>query len=162
MNLQQLNGSGQTVKHFVVTALVALIITGGTWYVAEVLNVYRTWYRRRREDGSLRRKGQPFPVPRYSLAERILMITWLLRDHHGPWMWRTGAFSKVLFNSEKPMSSHYSTVERMSAGGLVSAYTLGQLEPWDIEDYNPHSEKSDSAPETQETPVVQSDADGNV
>ncbi|KAL8919488.1 MAG: hypothetical protein Q9208_006773 [Pyrenodesmia sp. 3 TL-2023] len=136
MNLQQLNGSGQTVTDFVVTALLALIITGGTWYVAEVVNVYRTWYRKRREDGRLRMKDQPFPLPRYSLAERIFMITWLLRDHRGRWMWRSGAFSKILFNSGKPMAG-----DRMdgpkSTGELVSAYTLGELSGGDMETYSP-------------------------
>lgn len=41
MNIQQLNGSGQSVWVFVVTAVVALLITAGTWYLSEATNTYR-------------------------------------------------------------------------------------------------------------------------
>ncbi|KAL8915123.1 MAG: hypothetical protein Q9172_006952 [Xanthocarpia lactea] len=69
MNLQQLNGSGQSLVDFVLTALLALIITGGTWYVIEIVNVYRKW----QEDRNQQRPGKE-PSSSHSVAERIGMI----------------------------------------------------------------------------------------
>ncbi|KAL8887424.1 MAG: hypothetical protein Q9215_005002 [Flavoplaca cf. flavocitrina] len=46
MNIQQLNGNGQSVWVFVVTAVIALFITAGTWYLSEEANTYRNWHRR--------------------------------------------------------------------------------------------------------------------
>lgn len=133
MNLQQLNGSGQTLWKFVVTALVALIITGGTWYIAEAANVYRNWHRKRAEQDRLGAEDKGLT---YSVVERIAMIMWLLRKHHLAWMWRTGAWSKILFNSTKPMGDDYSG-RRYSAGELVSKYSLGQLEDYELKRFIP-------------------------
>lgn len=128
MNLQQLNGSGQSVRKFVLTALIALIVTGSTWYIAELVNSFRNWQRKRNrtEDKEL--------APKYSVAERVAMIVWLVREGHRTWMTDTGAWSRILCNSRKPFRVSQDT--HLSVGELVSLYSLG--EAWfDIEDCAP-------------------------
>ena len=41
MNLKQLNGQGQNFWSFIVTAIVALLITGFVWFSLELYNVVR-------------------------------------------------------------------------------------------------------------------------
>ncbi len=93
MNLQQLNGSGQSVVDFVLTALLALIITGLTWYILELVNECRKWQESRYQ--------RPTPKATSPMPERIGMIVWLLRNGLGLWMIRTGAWWRILFNSKK-------------------------------------------------------------
>ena len=40
MNLQQLNQSGKTLREFVLTALIALLLTGISWFIIEDLNSF--------------------------------------------------------------------------------------------------------------------------
>ena len=49
MNLQQLNQSGQSVRSFVTTALVALLFTAVFWFALELYNIVAD-YKRKKED----------------------------------------------------------------------------------------------------------------
>lgn len=120
MNLQQLNGSGQSLVDFVLTALLALIITGWTWYAIEVFNGYRIW-----QEGRGQQPTGKEPSPNYSVAERIGMIVWLVRNGHGSWTRTTGAWWRISLNNSKPFGANGDS--EMPAGDLVSKYsTNGQ------------------------------------
>ena len=91
MNLQQLNGNGQHVQVFIFTAMVALTITGGSWFIIEQVNSYRKWKRRSSEeqyDGSTR----------FSLAVRVAMIAHLHSKGHTLWMFKSGAWWRVIID----------------------------------------------------------------
>ena len=49
MNIQQLNGSGQQIWIFTMTALAALIITGSSWLLSHRLITHEAvkWYKKR-------------------------------------------------------------------------------------------------------------------
>ncbi len=117
MNLQQLNGSGQFVRDFVLTALIALIITGGTWYFIEELNGYKNW------QGTRESSKAGTKIPKLSMGRRVAMITWLVRKGHWTWMTTTGAWSRILLNSRKPFSYG---ARKSAVGELVSKYSSGE------------------------------------
>lgn len=122
MNLQQLNGSGQSLRKFILTALIALIITGSTWYFVEVVNSYRNWQDKRT------RRATDVPAPEYSIIERVAMIIWLVREGHWTWMTKTGAWSRILRNSNKPFRAFYPhSTFLISVGDLVSKHSLGEF-----------------------------------
>ncbi|KAL8851794.1 MAG: hypothetical protein Q9221_003308 [Calogaya cf. arnoldii] len=125
MNLQQLNGSGQTVWVFVVTAVIALLITAGTWYVSETANSYRGWHRRRAEYWDRVMINLNVKQPDFNVAERAAMIVWLLNNQYFLWMRSTGAWWKIVLNSSRPFTD--GDGGRRSAGELVSRASLGQL-----------------------------------
>lgn len=81
MNLQQLNGSGKSIKSFVVTALVDLIITGGSWWLLEQWSSIRAW--QKRDPDSYK---SPKSAPNYSILVRAAMLTWLMAHGHSYWM----------------------------------------------------------------------------
>ncbi len=132
MNLQQLNGTGQTLREFLVTALVALVITGGTWSATEAVNAYRNWNRKR---AAAQKYGHK-PGPKYSMAERAAMIMWLLRNHHGAWMLETRVWWLIATNSNKKM---YTSSWVGPAGLLISQYSLGEGLTFQLEDCRPLS-----------------------
>ncbi|KAL8646116.1 MAG: hypothetical protein Q9226_007010 [Calogaya cf. arnoldii] len=125
MNLQQLNGSGQTVWIFVVTAVIALVITAGTWYLSEAVNTYRNWHRKRADHHDRVTPHRSIKRPDFNVAERVAMIVWLLRNQYLSWMKSTGVWWKILLNSGSPM--HGGDYGRTSAGDLVSRASLGQI-----------------------------------
>ncbi|KAL8885949.1 MAG: hypothetical protein Q9192_006563 [Flavoplaca navasiana] len=131
MNIQQLNGSGQSVWIFVVTAVIALLITAGTWYLSEATNTYRRWHRSRAEHDGRLIGDDGIKRPEFSVAERIAMIVWLKREGYGSWMRTTGAWWKILLNRSDPMivdDYNRSPDWPMSAGDLVSRYSSGELD----------------------------------
>ena len=66
MNLQQLNQSGQTIQSFVVTAIIALLITGLMWFCLEQYNSIVGWKR----EGRVIDLGRD-PTPKRSIALRV-------------------------------------------------------------------------------------------
>ncbi|KAL9040374.1 MAG: hypothetical protein Q9180_001951 [Flavoplaca navasiana] len=131
MNIQQLNGSGQSVWVFVVTAVIALLITAGTWYLSEATNTYRRWQRIRAEHDDRLNVDQGIKRPEFSVAERMAMIVWLQRKRYASWMRSTGAWWKILLNRSDPMTvvyTHLDDTEQTSAGDLVSRYSTGEFQ----------------------------------
>lgn len=153
MNIQQLNGSGQAVWVFVVTAITALLITAGIWYLSEAANTYRHWHRKCAELDTTRishRYGATIGIkqPNFDMAERVAMIVWLQRKGYLSWMRDTGAGWKILLNSSEPMMvalKRGGYNQKTSAGDLVSRYSFGQLEEIDLRLCKPaDSERSNS------------------
>lgn len=101
MNIQQLNGSGRSLQTFVVTAIVALAITGTSWWLTEQLSSLRTWRNRDPDhyEGPSTIEAYGRVSPNYSLAVRIAMLVWLVRHGHSSWMTKSGAVWCVLTNS---------------------------------------------------------------
>ena len=93
MNIQQINGSGHNIWIFAVTSVVALLVTGLTWYSIEEINKVRVVLRKIDKD---RLKGSP----EYSLAFRVFMLWWLVLNGYLSWSWKTRAWSQILSNSD--------------------------------------------------------------
>lgn len=88
MNLSELNGSGQKLWVFVITVAIALLITGASWYLIEEINNYLKWKER---DHNTRMQ--------FTMGERIGMLTFLWKKGHKDWMWKSGAWWRILTNS---------------------------------------------------------------
>lgn len=129
MNIQQLNGNGQSVWVFVITAVIALLITAGTWYLSEATNTYRRWHRIRAEPVASSFAHNGIKQPEFSIAERIAMVVWLRRSGYAYWMKTTGAWWKILLNRSDPIMVNPWSPNRWqtSAGDLVSRYSSGEL-----------------------------------
>ena len=95
MNIQQLNDSGQSLKTFLVTAVVILLLTGGLWLCIAEVNGYLSWSQRPRRmalEWSL-------PRPAYNIAVRVRLLIWLYRHGHWTWARTTKAWWYILVNS---------------------------------------------------------------
>ena len=96
MNIYQLNRSGQNLSAFIATALTALAVTGGVWYLLEQANSYRKW-----REGHLRKK---FLEPtKFKLMTRINMLIWLSLSQHRYHMIRRGFWWRLLTNNKSRM-----------------------------------------------------------
>lgn len=91
MNIEQLNGNGQHLHVFIITALVALVVTGGSWFVIEQVNSYNKW-RRTNGERQHNRKTQ------FSLAVRFALIKFLVLHRHTRWMFKSGAWWRLIVN----------------------------------------------------------------
>ena len=116
MNIEQLNGNGQQVWVFILTAVVALTITGGTWFVIEQINSYRKWQRRSTEE-------QYDGNTHFSLAARLAMIVLLLSKGHTGWMFGSGAWWRVIIDHRSRYIAEYDHRNgSLTAGEYVSRY----------------------------------------
>ena len=120
MNIQQLNNSGQSIQTFIVTAVVILLLTGGSWLCMEEINQYRSWSRRHRP-----RRSHTHPT--YNMAMRIRMLVWLYHNGHWAWARETKAWWYILVNTTAGFGSVLHHVipyedEKLSAGYYVSKY----------------------------------------
>ena len=127
MNIQQLNNSGQSIQTYLVTAVVILLLTGGSWLCTEQVNQYRSWSRRSRP----RHFGQSSTRPTYSIAVRVRMLVWLIANGHWAWVRKTKAWWYVMANSRADrrtgfgsrLDKHWSRDDSdLSAGDYVSKY----------------------------------------
>ena len=91
MNIQQLNQSGQNIWVFIVTGVLALLITGVSWFCVEVITSYKEWPRKGITGDSRRNK---------SLAFRLALLVWLVKNGHTTWMWLSGAWLCILSNDK--------------------------------------------------------------
>ena len=91
MNLQQLNKSGQNLWVFIVTGVVALLITGVSWLCVEVITSYRGWTKLGSTNDSHRNE---------SLAFRLALLVWLVKNGHTTWMRCSGAWLCILSNDK--------------------------------------------------------------
>ena len=127
MNIQQLNNSGQSIQTFLVTAVVILLLTGGSWLCMEEINQYRSWSRRHRP----RRFGESHPRSTYNIAMRIRMLVWLYYNGHWAWARETKAWWYIMANTRAdPYHGFGSRLHQvlpyeqknLSAGDYVSKY----------------------------------------
>ena len=91
MNIQQLNQSGQNLWVFIVTGVIALLITAVSWFSVEVITSYKGWPREGSTDNSRRNE---------SLAFRLALLVWLVKNGHTTWMWLSGAWLCILSNGK--------------------------------------------------------------
>ena len=127
MNIQQLNNSGQSIQTFFVTAVVILLLTGGTWLCIEEINEYRSWSQKN-GPRALRSKGL-LARPTYNIAMRARMLVWLICNGYWTWAWKTKAWRYILANSRPTHESAFDPVDSLrnsskplSAGDYVSKY----------------------------------------
>ena len=93
MNLSELNGSGKNLKDFLVTAIVALLITAVSWFLTEEINKYLLYWRRRSQVGE-----------RFTIGARLGMFVWLQKNGPIGWWLEAGAWWRILINSENTTS----------------------------------------------------------
>lgn len=125
MNLQQLNGSGKSLRNFIATAAVALIITGGSWWLLEQMSSLRTWRARDPEHykGTLTAKPYGHSSPNYSILVRAAMLAWLVTHGHWSWMVKSGAGWCTLTNSSaKYRPRWHGPIQGLTAGDYLSKF----------------------------------------
>ena len=112
MNLEQLNGSGQPLRVFIITAVVTLAFTGGSWFVIEQVNSYLKW-RKRSPD-------EPYDgETQFTLAVRLAIFATLLSIGCTSWMFRSGAWWRILINHRSRFISRYDPrIENSDKGPL--------------------------------------------
>ena len=124
MNIQQLNGSGQKLWVFFVTAVLALLVTGGSWIffnrVAPHKDKAVAWYKERVADKRAHDESQE--AQRYGLLIRMAMLVWLVRNGYASWMWKSGAWMAITTNSKALARGHFLTRE-CSAFEYVSIFS---------------------------------------
>ncbi|KAL8804789.1 MAG: hypothetical protein Q9182_002381 [Xanthomendoza sp. 2 TL-2023] len=101
MNLQQLNASGQPLRVFFITAILALFVTGASWFGIDQFNDYTAW-RHIKEV----KKSISDPPTDFSIAVRIAMIWWLVYRGHFSWMRETGAWHLIMKNIHRGHQLH--------------------------------------------------------
>ncbi len=114
MNLEQLNGSGQPLRVFIITAVVTLAFTGGSWFVIEQVKSCSKW-RKRSPD-------EPYDGDtQFTLAVRLAILGTLLSIGCTPWMLKSGAWWRILSNHRSRIFSRYSPQTDNSDEGLLNA-----------------------------------------
>lgn len=122
MNLQQLNGVGRSIDAFIGTALTALVLTGGSWWLMGQLTSLSAW--RKRVVEVQRRQTRP----KYTIAVRLAMLVWLLCNGHWSWMRKSGAGWHILTNSGSGFQNRYrysawvAASKGLTAGDFVSKF----------------------------------------
>lgn len=114
MNIEQLNGNGQHLRVFIITAVVALAGTVASWFVIEQVNSYNKWRRRSGEE-QYNRKTQ------FSLTVRVALITLLVLHGYARWMFISGAWWRLTVNhSSRMISVHCGQGGELTACEYVS------------------------------------------
>ena len=118
MNLEQLNGSGQHIRVFIITAVALLAVTGGSWFLIEKFNSYMKWQQRSLDelwDGQTQ----------FALGVRLALLVWLISQGHTYWMFTSGAWWRIMANhNSRMLHIHlpHSDNGRLNACGLVSKF----------------------------------------
>lgn len=122
MNLEQLNGSGQPLRIFIITAMVTLAVTGGSWFVIEQVKSYFKW-RKRSPD-------EPYDgETQFKLAVRLAILATLLSIGCTSWMLKSGAWWRILSNHRSRIINRYgppigeSDKGPLNAGEFASRYS---------------------------------------
>ena len=126
MNLIELNGSGKDLWAFMTTAVIALLTTGALWFLMEEVNNYVRW-RRWSHDARLQ----------FTIGTRIGMLAWLRGHGHTNWMWQTGAWWRLLINSDSGVRDPPQAIG-LSACEVVSRYagrhSWKRFRPFELDD----------------------------
>lgn len=103
MNIQQLNDTGKPIRVFIITAVVAVAITGAVWWIIEDVKNFQLL----RDELTEGRTSHPRRNnPRHSLAVRIYMFGYIVRLGGLKWMWYTGIGWRLLSNSTAAYCYH--------------------------------------------------------
>ena len=133
MNIQQLNGSGQHIWIFVLTALLALLLTYLVWLGIGLYKEYVQWRKQLGTHASpeIAKRGR-----KYNFVIRTAILIVLLWKGHGRWVWVTGAWIRILTNErikahhpppkadshEFPYWRHMARLDEWTACDYVSYY----------------------------------------
>ena len=96
MNLEQLNGSGQHLQVFIVTAVILLAVTGTSWFIIEQTNSYRKWHQRSLDETY---DGQT----QFAIAVRLALLFWLVSQGYTSWMFASGVWWRIVTNHKSRM-----------------------------------------------------------
>ncbi len=132
MNIEQLNGSGQHLSVFITTAILTLVVTGGSWFLIEQMNSYRKWRRRSSEQ-------QYDGKTQFTVAVRLALIAWLVSNRHTDWMFGSGAWWRIAIDHKSRIKDYIAygspsriipevpleDLRRLTAGEYVSKYSKG-------------------------------------
>ena len=122
MNLSELNGSGKSLVVFIATAVIGLVITGASWYLLEEVNKYFGW-----RSSAEEQTGTGSARKRLTIGPRISMLVWLQRHGHSGWMWKSGAWWRIIVNSDSQVKSPLEA-RGLNAFEVVSKHVLGANE----------------------------------
>ncbi len=112
MKIQELNQSGQKVWMSVLTAVLALLVTAGGWFLVDQANTYRSFRAQKISE------SEKLP---YTIGSRVAILSWLVWNRHGWWAWKIGAWLNVLTNSSR--FSDVNGVSRHEARPVMGAET---------------------------------------
>ena len=136
MNLQQLNKSGQNFWVFIVTGVVALLVTTVAWFCVELTTSYK----------GLRQYGSTADSRRIqSILFRLALLVWLVKNGHTTWMWQSGAWLCILSNdrlgkfhargegepNDLPENACDYVYRSIQSKDLWRNFQLRTLHPWD-------------------------------
>ena len=99
MNIHQLNQSGQSFWVFLITALVAMLVTVSAWYSTAQVNSYRKWHEVNVENG----EGPTPEQASLSFMMRINMLIWMSLSSYKYWMIKKGIWWRLLTNISSRM-----------------------------------------------------------
>ena len=112
MNLEQLNGSGQHLWVFIITAVITLSITGCSWFVIEQINSYFKW-RKRSSD-------EPYDGnTQFTLAVRLALLVFVSSQGNFFGMFKSGVWWRILTNDDSRILGTYGP-RGVNAGEYVS------------------------------------------
>ena len=114
MNIQQINGNGHRLGSFILTAIIALTITGLIWFLVWLLMSYSALqdsYFDRERHSETRSEHE------CGLEKRVPMFCWLLLHGHSRWLWASGAWWRLLTNSDSKMYEVNEDIKKWNAGG---------------------------------------------
>ena len=132
MNIHQLNQNGQSIWVFFTAAVVALLVTGGSWRCSDSINKAKAWYRQR---ASPDREVKP----EYGFILRITMLVWLVRNEHSLWMWKSGAWLAILVNSKVCCKVYEGHLSEPACDYVAKASRDVSLAPYDLHLFNHRS-----------------------
>ena len=117
MNIEQLNQSGQQLRVFFITTILALLVTGAVWFCVDQIKAYVTWRQGEADVGAKQRSN-------YSIIVRAAMIVWLVKNGHATWMLKSRAWQHILRNSQqRPEVSEFTglaEITGLSAGDMIT------------------------------------------
>lgn len=140
MNIQQLNQSGQHIRVFVLTALIALLLTFFVWFGMAQLTAYVQW--RDQYNAYDRYDSWPKRGKNYHFIIRVVILYMLLRRGHFSWTWISGAWIRILTNERAGFFSDFanSTSERVQEfcyRGTACDYVCSNIKGWGKTGFNP-------------------------
>ena len=95
MNIQQLNGSGQHIWVFAVTAVLALLLTSAVWMAIVLYRDYCQWHKQMKapKEVELVKRGR-----KYNFVIRTAILSLILQKGYKRWLWKSGAWIRILTN----------------------------------------------------------------
>ena len=117
------------------TALVALLVTGGSWTASNAAYKATSWYKERPAISGAKDKEDN--QPEYDCPHRVAMLVWLVHNGHTAWMWTTGAWLAILINSKVKSKDAYFIPEENYIGEEIQPETATACDyVWDMSSIN--------------------------